>query len=126
MLRREPVRPDARDRISVLRLVAYVLPAVPLAALGMPIVVHLSQFYASKEIGLGLVVTGMVFSLMRIFDVLIDPVMGYWSDRWRTRFGRRRPLSRAMRACSIARDGGPRRRVISTATGWRGLRSAGP
>jgi GPH family glycoside/pentoside/hexuronide:cation symporter len=90
--RPEPTAAGARGRLSVLRLVSYVLPAVPLAALGMPIVVHLPQFYASKEIGLGLVVTGMVFSLMRIFDVFIDPVMGYWSDRWRTPFGRRKPL----------------------------------
>ncbi len=82
----------AGAHISAFRLLSYVLPAVPLAALGMPIVVHLPQFYASKEIGLGLVVTGMVFSLMRIFDVAVDPVMGYWSDRWRTSFGRRRPL----------------------------------
>ncbi|MGD0192401.1 MAG: MFS transporter [Rhizomicrobium sp.] len=83
---------DASGRISVFRLVSYIFPAVPLAALGMPIVVHLPQFYASKEIGLGLVVTGIVFSFMRIFDVFVDPVMGYWSDRWRTPFGRRKPL----------------------------------
>jgi GPH family glycoside/pentoside/hexuronide:cation symporter len=90
--RPDPVADGARERLSVPRLVSYVLPAVPLAALGMPIVVHLPQFYASKEIGLGLVVTGLVFSLMRIFDVFIDPIMGYWSDRWRTPFGRRKPL----------------------------------
>ncbi len=83
---------DASERVSFLRLVAYVLPALPLSALGMPIVVHLPQFYASKGIGLGLVVTGLVFSLLRILDVFIDPMMGYWSDRWRTRFGRRRPM----------------------------------
>lgn len=83
---------DRGARVGVLRLLAYVLPALPLSALGMPIVVHLPQFYASREIGLRLVVTGLVFSLMRILDVVIDPVMGYWSDRWRTRFGRRRPM----------------------------------
>lgn len=79
-------------RISALHLIAYVLPSLPLAALGMPIVVHLPNFYASREIGLSLAVTGAIFALMRIFDVFIDPVMGYWSDRWRTPFGRRRPL----------------------------------
>jgi len=81
-----------RHRLSVFHLVAYVLPGLPLAALGLPIVVHLPQFYASREMGLSLAVTGAVFSLMRIFDVAIDPMMGYWSDRLRTRFGRRRPL----------------------------------
>lgn len=83
---------DRAGRIGTYHLLAYILPAVPLAALGMPVVVHLPQFYASREMGLSLGVTGAVFSLMRILDVFIDPVMGYWSDRWRTRFGRRRPL----------------------------------
>ena len=86
-------RADAtRGRIRTLHLLAYILPSVPLAALGMPVVVHLPQFYASREMGLSLGVTGAVFSLLRILDVFIDPMMGYWSDRWRTRFGRRRPL----------------------------------
>ena len=83
---------SASQRLSVFHLLAYILPAVPLAALGMPIVVHLPQFYASRDMGMSLKVTGVVFSLMRILDVLIDPAMGYLSDRWRTRFGRRRPL----------------------------------
>lgn len=90
------LRPDrvanAQDRLGFLRIFAYVLPALPLAALGMPIVVHLPQYYASKEVGLGLAVTGVIFSVMRIFDVAIDPITGYWSDRWRTPFGRRKPL----------------------------------
>ena len=84
--------PNAQDRLGFLRIFAYVLPALPLAALGMPIVVHLPQYYASKEVGLGLAVTGVIFSVMRIFDVAIDPITGYLSDRWRTPFGRRKPL----------------------------------
>lgn len=87
-----PQNAQQAGRLSLLHLIAYVLPAVPLAALGMPIVVTLPQFYASREMGLTLAVTGAIFSLMRILDVVIDPVMGYWSDRWRTRIGRRRPL----------------------------------
>jgi len=84
--------PNPQERLSGGRILAYVLPAVPLAALGMPIAVYLPQFYASKEIGISLLVTGLIFGVVRIFDILIDPMMGYWSDRWRTRFGRRRPL----------------------------------
>lgn len=73
-------------------LISYVLPAFSVAALGMPIVVHLPKFYASKEVGIGFATVGAIFAIMRIFDVLIDPVMGYVSDRWRTAFGRRRPI----------------------------------
>jgi Na+/melibiose symporter-like transporter len=78
--------------VTPFQILAYVLPAMPLAALGLPIVVYLPQYYASREIGLSLAVTGLIFSLCRIADVFIDPVMGYVSDRLRTRWGRRRPL----------------------------------
>ena len=88
-----PPETTAKSRqVSPFQIFAYVLPGLPLAALGLPIVVHLPQFYASHEIGLSLAVTGLVFSLCRIADVFVDPVMGYVSDRWRTRWGRRRPL----------------------------------
>jgi Na+/melibiose symporter-like transporter len=90
------LRPDLenarRDRVPLLQLIAFVLPAISLAAVGMPLVVHLPQFYASKEIGLSLVVTGSVFTLMRLVDIVIDPLAGYISDRLKTRFGRRRPM----------------------------------
>ncbi|MDE3115894.1 MAG: MFS transporter [Pseudomonadota bacterium] len=79
-------------RVSPLHIISYVLPAAPLAALGLPIVVHLPQFYASGEIGLSLALTGLVFSLCRIADVFVDPTMGYISDRLSTRWGRRRPM----------------------------------
>ncbi len=79
------------ERLGVLRI-SYVLPAFSLSALGMPIVVHLPKFYASKEVGIGFATVGAIFALMRVLDVLIDPVMGYVSDRWRTAFGRRRPI----------------------------------
>jgi len=79
-------------RVSWLRLLAYIFPSLPLAAVGMPLVVHLPQFYASREVGLSLAITGTIFALCRIADVFIDPVMGYFSDQWRTRFGRRRPM----------------------------------
>ncbi|HEV2560898.1 MAG TPA: MFS transporter [Rhizomicrobium sp.] len=85
-------QPARRRRVSAFQLFAYVLPTVPLAALGLPLVVHLPPFYASKEIGLSIGMVGLVFSLARMWDVVLDPTMGYWSDRWRTRFGRRKPL----------------------------------
>jgi hypothetical protein len=43
--------PSTRTPWSV--LVSYVLPAFSLAALGMPIVVHLPKFYASRVVGIG-------------------------------------------------------------------------
>ena len=85
-------RVKGSGRVSFFTLLSYVLPSLALAAVGMPLVVHLPNFYASKEMGLSLVVTGAVFTILRTLDVVIDPVAGYISDRLKTRFGRRRPM----------------------------------
>jgi GPH family glycoside/pentoside/hexuronide:cation symporter len=34
---------------------------------------------------------GLLFGLGRLWDAVTDPVVGYWSDRTRSRWGRRRP-----------------------------------
>ncbi|MBI3677019.1 MAG: MFS transporter [Proteobacteria bacterium] len=82
----------SEHRVSWFKMFAYVSPSLAIAALGLPLVVHLPPLYASKEIGIDLALTGVIFGTLRFIDVLIDPLMGYFSDRWRTRWGRRRPM----------------------------------
>ncbi len=77
-------------RLSRASLVAFVSQAVPIAGLGLPIVVYLPPFYAD-EMGLGLAAVGAIFMITRLFDVAIDPVFGLLADRYGTRFGRRKP-----------------------------------
>ncbi len=36
-------------------------------------------------------VIGLFFAISRFWDAVTDPLAGYWSDRTRTRLGRRRP-----------------------------------
>lgn len=76
--------------LSTARLIAYALPSIPLSMLGMMIVVYMPQFYAA-EIGLELAALGGIFFLARLWDAIIDPVIGNWSDRTRSRWGRRKP-----------------------------------
>ena len=38
--------------------------------------------------GLAPILAGTTFVLGRLFDAVLDPVMGILSDRWRPRFGR--------------------------------------
>ncbi|MCW5751915.1 MAG: MFS transporter [Alphaproteobacteria bacterium] len=73
-----------------LRLAAYALPAVPLAAAGIPLFIYLPVFY-SREMGLDLAVVGAILFLARVWDVITDPLVGILSDRTSGRFGRRRP-----------------------------------
>ena len=79
----------ADNKHSALRLIAFAGPSIPIAALGLPLAVYLPPFYAGP-MGLGLATVGTVFMLARIWDVLIDPLLGYLSDRFPSRWGRRR------------------------------------
>lgn len=70
-------------------LLAFAFPAAPISAMGLPLVVHLPPFYAGT-LGLGLTVVGSIFMLARFWDVITDPILGVVSDRFETRWGRRR------------------------------------
>lgn len=80
---------SGRARLSRWRIGAFALPAAPIAAMGLPIVVYLPPFYAD-QMGLGLAVVGWIFMVTRFWDVFTDPVLGILSDRVKTRWGRRR------------------------------------
>ena len=71
-------------------LLAYALPGLPLAALLLPLYVTLPTFYA-EDLGLGLATTGLTLLAARLWDVITDPLIGTFSDRLQSRFGRRRP-----------------------------------
>ena len=75
--------------LSRWRIGAFALPAAPIAAMGLPIVVYLPPFYAD-EMGLGLALVGTIFMITRFWDVFTDPVLGILSDRFQTKWGRRR------------------------------------
>ncbi|HMM14278.1 MAG TPA: MFS transporter [Parvibaculum sp.] len=79
----------AEERHSTFRLLAYAMPSITIAALGLPLAVHLPEFYATT-MGLGLIAVGAAFTLARGWDVIVDPLLGYVSDKFETRWGRRR------------------------------------
>jgi len=69
---------------------AYAGVYVPFSILHAPALAVLPALYA-KYAHLHLVFIGMVLALARIVDCVIDPVIGYASDRTRSRYGRRKP-----------------------------------
>ncbi|MDJ0553226.1 MAG: MFS transporter [Microcoleaceae cyanobacterium MO_207.B10] len=75
--------------LSKQTIAAFVSPAIPLSALGLPLLVYLPPFYA-EQMGLGLSLVGTVFMITRFWDVFTDPVLGILSDKVTTPLGRRR------------------------------------
>lgn len=74
-------------------LASYGAPAMPLAMVALPMAVYLPAVYADSEgFGLGLAFVGLVMVLSRVFDGITDPVIGFLSDRTRSRWGRRKPF----------------------------------
>lgn len=70
---------------------AFGLVAMPLATIGLPLAIYLAPFYAG-EMGLSLAAIGTAMMVARFADICLDPFIGSFSDRLRTRFGRRKPF----------------------------------
>jgi Na+/melibiose symporter-like transporter len=71
------------------RFFLFASPQLALATLGLPIVIYLPAYYAGP-LGLGLTATGLIFMVTRFWDVLTDGVFGWATDRFPTRWGRRK------------------------------------
>ncbi|MEM9782409.1 MAG: MFS transporter, partial [Pseudomonadota bacterium] len=75
--------------MPVTLLAAYAAPALVLAALYLPLFTYVTPFYA-EERGVSLAAIGTAWILIRLFDAVSDPVIGWLSDRTPGRLGRRR------------------------------------
>lgn len=74
-------------------MASYGAPALPLSLAGLPIAVYLPVIYAdSSGFGLSLAVVATLITLSRLTDVITDPIIGFLSDKLRTRWGRRKPF----------------------------------
>lgn len=82
--------PARAGPVSLGVLLAYGLPGLPAAMLGLPLLIYLPVFYA-EGLGLGFTAVGLVLLIARLWDGVTDPLVGYLSDRTSGRFGRRRP-----------------------------------
>jgi GPH family glycoside/pentoside/hexuronide:cation symporter len=72
------------------RLIAFSLMSVPVNAAQVPLTVYLTPIYA-QYFGLSLKALGLIFLLERIWGAAADPLIGMFSDRTRSRWGRRKP-----------------------------------
>jgi GPH family glycoside/pentoside/hexuronide:cation symporter len=95
-------RQDADARVPLGTKLAYGAPSFAGAAMAIPIGIHLTIFY-SDVILVPLGWIALAKALSRALDALTDPVMGWLTDRTRSRWGRRRPyLAFGAPACALA------------------------
>jgi len=80
--------PAAR-KVSNWEVAAFAAPAGPLLALSLPSIIFLPPYFAS-HLGIPLAVVSAIFLGARVFDLLIDPMVGNIQDRTETSVGRRR------------------------------------
>jgi glycoside/pentoside/hexuronide:cation symporter, GPH family len=65
-------------------LFAYGLFGMPLAMAALPLYVHLPKFYGD-HLGVPLATLGALLLVLRLADGVLDPLLGAWSDRARSR-----------------------------------------
>jgi GPH family glycoside/pentoside/hexuronide:cation symporter len=86
-----PPTRSRKGRVPLATLLSYGLPAF---ALGAPF--FFVQFFflkfATDVLLLAPATIGAIFAVGRLWDATLDPILGTWSDRVRTRLGRRRPF----------------------------------
>lgn len=68
----------------------YSLPHLTHAVVLLPMALFIPSYY-SDDLRLPLASVGFAIAVSRILDVISDPLIGVLSDRWQTRWGRRRP-----------------------------------
>ena len=80
-----------RNRLKKSTLFSYAATAIPLAMLGLPLYIYLPTFYA-QNVGLSVTLVGLILFFSRLTDVITDPFVGLYSDRFDGTYGKRKPF----------------------------------
>ena len=84
------MQPQEGRRLSRKVLAAYAAPAFSQALIHGPVGTVIQGIYG-KHFGVALASIALVLVVSRIFDAVTDPIIGYLSDRYRSRWGKRKP-----------------------------------
>ena len=88
-MRKSPLKAN-HPRLPHKTMAFYGLPHLTHSMVLLPLVLFIPSFYAD-DLSLPLASVGMAIAISRLLDVFTDPIMGILSDRWHTRWGRRKP-----------------------------------
>ena len=79
----------AGGKLSLATILAFASTSFPMGALGIAIAVYLPPYMAS-HIGVSLAAVGAAWMIVRLVDIVVDPILGVFMDRTRTPLGRYR------------------------------------
>ena len=80
----------SNERLPFSKVFAYALPALPMQTLLAPVAMMIPGLYV-KNTETTLAAVGAIYLASRIFDGVTDPLIGYFSDRTKSRLGPRKP-----------------------------------
>jgi Na+/melibiose symporter-like transporter len=76
-------------RLSLPTILTFSIVTIPVSALGIALGIYLPPYFAS-HLGVPLAVVAAAFTLVRLIDIPVDPILGVFMDRTRTPIGRYR------------------------------------
>ncbi|HOM66601.1 MAG: Inner membrane symporter YicJ [Chloroflexi bacterium ADurb.Bin120] len=91
------MKPKNADHLSLRYKILYSSASIGLNILSITISTWLLYFYSppvdsGRTIFLPIGVVGAIMTIISLYDALIDPFIGHWSDNLRSKMGRRRPF----------------------------------
>ena len=95
------VPPEATARSGRWQWLGYAFGDVGIGLGGIPTNL-LFLFYLTDVVGLRAGLAGLALALPKIWDVLVDPALGGWTDRLAVRLGRRAPIALVSGAAYVA------------------------
>jgi len=79
-------------KVAILSQWAFACSGVPTTGIISNGIDYFLFFFYSQVIGLSAALTGLALAIALTFDALANPLVGYLSDHWRSRLGRRHPF----------------------------------
>jgi len=79
-------------RVAPLSQAAFACSGVPTAGIISNGIDYFLFFFYSQVVGLSAALTGLALAIALTFEALANPLVGYVSDNWRSRLGRRLPF----------------------------------
>ncbi|MCH6560967.1 MAG: MFS transporter [Myxococcales bacterium] len=83
-------QPADAERLPLTTVIVYGLPTLGMGCMVLILMLFFLK-YTTDVLLIAPASMGLIFGLSRIWDAISDPLVGYWSDRTRSRWGRRRP-----------------------------------